>query len=955
MKRVLSIVLALSLIAGLMTGLTLTASAETIINDIAITGVTAPVVGQEPTTTGISTSVAYTQDIAWSVWDNGGYRPFNDGETFANGKVYLLDISLWINDGYSFADWQDLTASVNGNSIPDFDSDRDWARFELIYIMDGVTVLDHVVISSVPAVEAGTSTDLSGVTVPSGANYTVSVNWYKETYYSQEDYWGWEWYQGATLEDGCNYYLDLQVSPKEGYWISKNTEIKVEGSIQPSWTNSQNGYAQAHVDYDLRPVVSSVDLTTSGEPAHGVALSSVTVTAPAGANYTVTPTWKTWNGNTGNYDAATGNFGYGEYWLEVEIIPNSGYTILSDATPTINGQSYYDYSDFGHWREDDIDGNRENGFLLICSDIYINPENGYVWEVDLSGAPESITAGGAMPTPTITVVDGDVTVTGTKWLNDEMAPVTGNFENGKSYYLAIDLATKPSYAFEGWVEAYMNDEYCDGCNIDDTRTTATVYVYYTLKPVIEKVELTVTVPAVGAAPGVVTLPGGVKFVLDSDEEVDFPGYAWYIDGGQEFEKFENGKKYFVDVYLLPAEGYEFANDVVVTVNGEEVEEGYMFCNGYNLNIWHAWSFKEVIKSVNITTPDYKVGDVFKPEDVTVPANTGCEVGYVGMYSGYTDPYTAIGKDRYRLNVELNAKDGYEFAEDCVITVNGKALDEVYSGETYQDVYYEFSLCEKITKIEFPALPTVNAGDTVQYQDLEAPAGAKYYLFSDWYDADMNWFNGTTQNGKAYFLELFAHPMEGYEFSEDCVITVNGQEASFPIMRVDYNMAAFAKQYNFGMPTIDKVELTITAPADGEKPTTTVTVPDGAKYSVDNIGWYESKTGEKKRGALEYMDRRDTFSYGYYYLVAAGIQAKEGYVFAEDAVLVINGETMEVELGEFGTYLTGNYGQFFYCFDKLEDTYDDNPKTGITGISVLAAMMALSATAAGVIISKKKEF
>ena len=70
---------------------------------------------------------------------------------------------------------------------------------------------------------------------------------------------------------------------------------------------------------------------------------------------------------------------------------------------------------------------------------------------------------------------------------------------------------------------------------------------------------------------------------------------------------------------------------------------------------------------------------------------------------------------------------------------------------------------------------------------------------------------------------------------------------------------------------------------------------------------------------------------------------ENYSFIQDIKLILM--TLRIVLKKESTE----------GFDKLEEVYDDNPKTGITGIGVLSAMMALSATAAGVVISKKKEF
>lgn len=960
MKRVLSIVLALSLIAGLMTGLTLTASAETdefgntLIETIDITDVTAPAAGAMPTA---PDSIIANNDYAGFKVTNASWEFFNhtDGTwdwhdpatAFAAGTVYRIFLDVATKNGYSFnrqlGEGIGVTvggtpvsyASVWGDGVP-YDN---VGQMGLVYLPDGIQMIDSVSLTGIPAMEAGTSTNTSAIAAPAGANYTVSNAMWS----------GWDINDnhlepvGATLEDGNLYNLSVVLTPKEGYWFAD----RVTMNDAAAECNVGNWGCEAFVYYycDLRPVIDSVELTATGTPAAGAAINSVTVTAPADAKYSINTTWKTWNPHTGDYDAVTGTFGYNEYRLEVEIVPDSGYTIIQGVAPTINGKYHHEIEG---WQFEDPDGTWENGYTLVWG-VYIDPENGFIHSVDMSGGPESITVGGNMTNPTITVNEGEVTVTGTKWLNSEMEPATGKFEDGKVYYLAVSLAAKDGYAFADWVGAHMNGKECRNCEIGSDYLTATAYFHYSLLPVIEKVDITLTEPVIGAAPGAVKLPDGVKFVFDSDETS-----GWYIYNGGDFEKFENGQKYIVDIYLKPVDGYEFADDVVITINGEVVDEDYFWGNAEGLNVWQFWSFKKVIQNINITVPNYKVGDVFNPDDITLPEGVNYEMG--GSYASgqYTDPYTAFGKDRYSVGIEVIAKEGYEFAEDAVITVNGKEPGDYYGDDTVKGIYYEFSLCEQITKIEFPALPTVNVGDTLQYQVLQAPDGAKYYSYSGWYDADMNPFNGTVEGNKVYFINYIAEPMEGYEFSEDCVVTVGGQAANFPIMRVEYNMAVIAKQYNFGVPTIDKVELTITAPAAGEKPSTTVTVPEGAKYEVSDLGWYASKTGNKESG-LDYVGNRTAFTYGNYYFAAGEIQAKDGYVFAEDAQIFVNGKAVEMEIGERGTVLAGTRGQIFYGFDKLEEAYDDNPKTGVVGIGIATAMMALSATAAGVIISKKKEF
>ncbi len=91
-----------------------TTPAVTIINSVAITGVTAPVTGATKTVTGVTVSTEgveiYASDVRWLV--GGENVAFND-DVFSGDTVYGIYVTVAPQEGYAFAD--EITATVNGN------------------------------------------------------------------------------------------------------------------------------------------------------------------------------------------------------------------------------------------------------------------------------------------------------------------------------------------------------------------------------------------------------------------------------------------------------------------------------------------------------------------------------------------------------------------------------------------------------------------------------------------------------------------------------------------------------------------------------------------------------------------------------------------------------------------------------------------------------------------------
>ncbi len=158
-----------------------------------------------------------------------------------------------------------------------------------------------------------------------------------------------------------------------------------------------------------------------------------------------------------------------------------------------------------------------------------------------------------------------------------------------------------------------------------------------------------------------------------------------------------------------------------------------------------------------------------------------------------------------------------------------------------------------------------------------------------------------ESGKSYVYSLMLKPKDGYSFSSETVITVNGKKVSAPFVGGSMYIPAIK---TITMPTIkviDVVEINGATVSfkDGDKPVFTGDVPDDVYY-VLRAAWWElnSTTGlistEPEFGSGIYENKITTFEAGktYHYgvyVVAYGDVGNIRYIFGPDTKLKINGE------------------------------------------------------------------
>lgn len=199
-----------------------------------------------------------------------------------------------------------------------------------------------------------------------------------------------------------------------------------------------------------------------------------------------------------------------------------------------------------------------------------------------------------------------------------------------------------------------------------------------------------------------------------------------------------------------------------------------------------------------------------------------------------------------------------------------------------------------------------------------------------------------EGGKKYVYSLMLKPKDGYSFSSETIVTVNGHKVSAHFVD-GFMYVPAVKTITASMVTvIDVVEINDVTVSfkDGDKPVFTGKSPEGVKYAY-NCEWWEldSKTGAISADFFSgaYENKITTFESGktYYYGVyvkAVGFVESENtsYIFGPDTKLKINGEFVNYKRYENDTS-DGSDGTLWVITDltmtpKANDTNSDNSDT-----------------------------
>lgn len=231
---------------------------------------------------------------------------------------------------------------------------------------------------------------------------------------------------------------------------------------------------------------------------------------------------------------------------------------------------------------------------------------------------------------------------------------------------------------------------------------------------------------------------------------------------------------------------------------------------------------------------------------------------------------------------------------------------------------------EITNIEIMGYCDIIAGNTpYACYNLQTPSNVKYTIYGvAWYcDTDDNYLDAfdVFEVGKKYSLGIELLADSGYCFAEDAKIVLNGGTVDVSIkdsFRDDYDNTIF---YVWNMPSesivpeiISKIEVNnFKEPVVGTKAGNfvAVSVPDNAHYHLEDIYWYNSSFDY-------YMNDYEYFSNQTNYCLNATVVADSGYIFSQDAQVILNGGTVPLLTSE--TYRASNdHSIFCICSDPIK--------------------------------------
>lgn len=193
---------------------------------------------------------------------------------------------------------------------------------------------------------------------------------------------------------------------------------------------------------------------------------------------------------------------------------------------------------------------------------------------------------GKKPDTTATPVNSNYSITRVYWAEyDEDwewqrdLGANDTFKPGYIYVVFVKLKIKDGSTFgeQNRLNVYVNNQKGNNSGPKDNGTTLEIYTSYQIpKSKVSNVSINVTAPVEGDKP-VFNKVSGTGYYSDNARNpvaVYTNGIAWYKNsysyiGYGTTETFQKGKDYTVKVSLVAQDGYEFDDNISVTINGKK--------------------------------------------------------------------------------------------------------------------------------------------------------------------------------------------------------------------------------------------------------------------------------------------------------------------------------------------------------------------------------------------------
>ncbi|MBP3621768.1 MAG: hypothetical protein J6J16_08425 [Lachnospiraceae bacterium] len=697
-------------------------------------------------------------------------------------------------------------------------------------------------------------------------------------------------YEVDTIETLNDYGTYFDVTPKPGYTLTENTEVKINGSTENCLPLGGAESPASIIGFTCTPdtlgTIDTVDLTGMPEGNIGDRAEPYSET---GTEYDVTGNWYMYDG-TGyipiddTHTFADGNI----YKIEYIVETKDGYAFNDSLISYVNGKEFY--------------CNRID--YLNCSIEYYVSYAPFIDEVVIPEDKVPVaTLGETFSDVDIPILETEQYVVYGRWMDDN-GNVEGTFSDGCIYYLTLDIFPKVGYSFpqDAFVDVFIGGESYGGYPIDVTHID--VQLKYSFAEIIDKVTL-FELPKASVGEPIDSGESDAWFEISVPQDAPYTAMAaWVLDDGNmniATGKFENGKSYTLAVEVMSKNGYEFAENVIVNAYG--VDEQLYGIDGQFMRYEKTFSFHEVIDKVEIiSSADPEVGKEVSSVSFKVPDGANYYIDHAQWYDRTThEPVTSFEDGRgYMVSMHIVPKEGYEFSQFADVYYDGVDCSQDAGIEkAYISLSEIYSFEDVLPDIKIDNIPVMKVGEKAK-TDVSVPAGANYTAKAIWMvynlkTSSYDEFSGVFETGKVYAVDVWVEAKDGFTFDEKTAVYINGNLEEDEVANGKYYL--YQKEFQEGMKVIDKVEFTVTEPVAGNHSSIspTITVPANSNYKVDtySVDWLQ---GDIDR----YIYVHDYFVEGMDYGVRFWIMANDGYVFSEDMVIVVNGTVLDEEAYEIGS-------------------------------------------------------
>lgn len=704
---------------------------------------------------------------------------------------------------------------------------------------------------------------------------------------------------GAELDDGTRlsykdeYAVVIKLKANGSYKFTENATVRVNGSesgvrVVNRYQDGDDKYRNLELTLTFTPTVkeyiNAFSLSDVPQATLGAAAVpySYTHTVNGDEQYTVSGSWHQYNSTTQQYEpmADTDVFqNNGAYKLMLHTEMKPGYVSNNDEPlyVTVNGVWVgVDYSGEFEW---------EAGlYESFGTEIH---EVSFTVQQPTEGQPFSNT----VPITATVPLGSKYTVKG-NWVEEESGSYTGSFTKGNVYYFEYTVYADDGYYFAQEVAVHINGMTyaaiaCNG------KTGSGTYRRSMKTPITEVILTNVPKAESGKTLQIgefaLTVPVGAKYKAI--------GY-WNDESGHQITngQIEAGKEYELWIDLEAEPGYEFAESYILKINGAAHQS-----DGGDASVLYRvrYSFLEQIRQIEVVGMVEPV--VGEAADTTslMPADP---TKYTIFHAYWIDLATGIPATvfedghAYDLTVDVKALSGYEFAPN----VSWKLGKESGKGEPYAFAWCrmntEYSFAEVVSEIRIDNIPTVNVGEVPQ-TNIKISADANYTAYAEWRvwnDRTDMWevFTGAFERGKNYIMAISVLPEAGYSFDPDVTAYyLNGKlhkEARIRALQAWVEVLYAPEDAE----VIRKVEITVSKPTGGDHSSVdpVITLPDGVNYRLrDGFVWLEGSIEEDVIFTDRYFEANG--SYG----VNFRLIANDGYVFADDMQVVVNGIMISSEV------------------------------------------------------------